>query len=79
MFANAAFERILLRSRVQDLQRLESTLTLPNPGEFRELDHVKKIDVDEGEGLQVAITTMLHADSSTMFNVQHRYLPSVVC
>lgn len=56
----------------QNLKRLEATLTLPDPGDFKDLDQSKKIDVDEGEGLQAMVTTMIHAGEKSSFYVQHR-------
>jgi hypothetical protein len=51
---------------------LESKLTLDNPGEYKDLDQMKKLDVDEGEGLQALLTTVVSSGEDMNFMLQHR-------
>ncbi len=48
--------------------------TTRNPGEFKDLDFVKRIDVDELEGAQAMFTTVLGSDQSSSFLLQHKYV-----
>ena len=59
----------------QNIQRMEAELRIANPGDFKDLDRSKTIDVDEQEGLQSVLTTMLHADADSQFMVQHTCVP----
>lgn len=44
-----------------------------NPGEFKDLDMARRFDVDEVEGFQAMVTTMLSSDpSGPAFFLQHR-------
>ena len=46
-----------------------------NPGEYKELDFVKRIEVEESEGLAVMYTNVLGGDSGSSFALQHTFVP----
>jgi hypothetical protein len=46
-----------------------------NPGEFKDLDYVKRIEVDDSEGLTVMLTNVLSgegAEPGSTFLIQHK-------
>ena len=54
------------------LQDLSDAVT--NPGEFKDLDYVKSIPVEETEGFQALFTTVMGSQDGANFLLQHKYV-----
>ena len=51
---------------------------MTNPGEFKDLDYVKSIPVEETEGFQALFTTVMGSQDGANFLLQHKYV-GVTC
>ena len=57
------------------LEGLEDKEELTCPGEFKDLEMQKSIQVEAVEGLHAMITSVITGDASSSFLVQHKCVP----